>query len=608
MGFKYDYEKKCYYVDGHDKPEQKFHRFEFTKEYLTKIELQSHRWVQFTLEEAIDLKKDKKIAEKLNDKYYYTCNKIGKHMVEYHVDDHVLFEKKCSSLKYGGLLSVRKPPNKKPIMILGQDECIFKQYIFTSKFWVLPDGTKQLIPKDEGQGIMLSSFTCRELGYGYTPSSTVMDAVNQRRNNKKYSDESSAVIKNGNSKKPKLTTSPFVRKMEYGNTHEGYWTYECMILQLEDVIDILKFEFPDFDFVFLFDHSNGHDRLRPNGLNINKIGIKFGGKQPVMRDSLLNERKYFGPYHTSAYPLQPGMCQSMQFQPNDSGPCYLTEEDRLVQRLDRNNGEMKKRFVTKDELKILLKNSGILNPVGNKKQLQDRCKDLNLPITKEEAKIIEGWVGKPKGALQLLYERGWVNPRCIGQYTAEGKKNGPSLSLNCNDDDGDRSGCNFSIRSIMKKQDDFRDEITLLQFHAQELGVSLDRSPKCHPEIAGEGIEYAWALSKLNYRRAPLVSKRTKTKFQSLVNESTNPFTVLNIQRIRACSKKARSYMKMYRAIQSLDVIDKEAVRCYSVLEETMKLYRGLKKKGKSHRSVIDRNRSDVNDIEEEIPLNMPIG
>jgi hypothetical protein len=42
-------------------------------------------------------------------------------------------------------------------------------------------------------------------------------------------------------------------------------------------------------------------------------------------------------------------------------------------------------------------------------------------------------------------------------------------------------------------------ELTLLQYYAQEMGVKVDRAPKWHPEIAGEGIEYIWALAKLYY-------------------------------------------------------------------------------------------------------------
>ena len=38
----------------------------------------------------------------------------------------------------------------------------------------------------------------------------------------------------------------------------------------------------------------------------------------------------------------------------------------------------------------------------------------------------------------------------------------------------------------------------------------LDCSPKCHPEIAGEGIEYAWALSKFFIGDHPYVKNELK--------------------------------------------------------------------------------------------------
>ena len=66
----------------------------------------------------------------------------GVEYVEYHVDDHVDFQKACEHLPYGGNLSVRKDPNLKPLMILGQDEVIFKQFMFSNGCWVMPDGTK----------------------------------------------------------------------------------------------------------------------------------------------------------------------------------------------------------------------------------------------------------------------------------------------------------------------------------------------------------------------------------------------------------------------------------------------------------------------------------
>ena len=60
----------------------------------------------------------------------------------------------------------------------------------------------------------------------------------------------------------------------------------------------------------------------------------------------------------------------------------------------------------------------------------------------------------------------------------------------------------------------------------------LDRSPKCHPEAAGEGIEYGWALSKLKYRRAPITLKRTKGSFRELVYRCIDKTDVLSIKRM----------------------------------------------------------------------------
>mmetsp|Transcript_33711 Transcript_33711/g.81741 ORF Transcript_33711/g.81741 Transcript_33711/m.81741 type:complete len:122 (+) Transcript_33711:463-828(+) len=97
---------------------------------------------------------------------------------------------------------------------------------------------------------------------------------------------------------------------------------------------------------------------------------------------------------------------------------------------------------------------------GTKKDLQKRCEDNEIAISEMRRKVKEGWMGKPKGMLQVLWERGFIDP------TVE--------------------------------VSDFLNEKTLLQFHAEARSrdhpdgcqVMFDRSPKCHPELAGEGIEY----------------------------------------------------------------------------------------------------------------------
>ncbi len=110
---------------------------------------------------------------------------------------------------------------------------------------------------------------------------------------------------------------------------------------------------------------------------------------------------------------------------------------------------------------------------------------------------------------------------------------------------------NTSINLLIQNQPDFVSELTLLQYHGNKLGVIVDRTPKCHPELAGEGIEYVWALAKLHYRNQPLLRKRTKEAFRTLVNESLS-LDNLDIVRVRKCSRRAREYMLLYKAYEKV--------------------------------------------------------
>jgi hypothetical protein len=83
-----------------------------------------------------------------------------------------------------------------------------------------------------------------------------------KRKNVQYEDLKAAVEAGGckdGSKKP-LNCSPFVRTFEYGVDSDGYWSYNHMVLQLEDCVDLLKHLYPDYDYLFLFDHFSGHDK------------------------------------------------------------------------------------------------------------------------------------------------------------------------------------------------------------------------------------------------------------------------------------------------------------------------------------------------------------
>ena len=181
-------------------------------------------------------------------RYEYTKSNVTYY--EFHVDDHETFQMACQHLEFGGYLSVWKPEDKNAIMMFGQDEAILRQNLFSLLAWTHPDGTKPLIPKDTGMGIMISAFTSRELGFGFPVSNDILAQVNLKRRGTKYSDEVAAQQIKGTPLKQELTSLPFIQELEHGKNSDGFWTYDHMVLQFEDCIDVLKHLYPQFDYVF----------------------------------------------------------------------------------------------------------------------------------------------------------------------------------------------------------------------------------------------------------------------------------------------------------------------------------------------------------------------
>ena len=161
------------------------------------------------------------------------------------------------------------------------------------------------------------------------------------------------------------------------------------------------------------------------------------------------------------------------------------------------------------ELVQLLKDKKNIVVQGNLKKIQELATHNNIPLQHEVPIIKEGWVNKPKGMLQILYERGFLDPKKINSYTIEGKQ-----------DEYGHTVPSTSLKEMMTLLLDFAEEETLLQYHGRLLEVIVNRTPKCHPEIAGEGIEYDWACAKLFYRHLKIEDKRTKAKFFESVKKN----------------------------------------------------------------------------------------
>lgn len=175
-----------------------------------------------------------------------------------------------------------------------------------------------------------------------------------------------------------------------------------------------------------------------------------------------------------------------------------------------------------------------------------------------------------------LWERGWIDEsRPRTDYTKMGSKDSPGIIQE-----------GTSLFELISSCADFENEETLLQTKAQEMGVLVDRTPKCHCELAGEGIEYSWGCAKNLYRRQPLKTKRTTNKFRATVRKC---FTrdVVTIERVRLFSQRARAYMLAYQFLReeeqglALSPTDVKSTSCPVKVEKIVKQF-------KTHRCAMD--------------------
>ena len=82
-------------------------------------------------------------------------------------------------------------------------------------------------------------------------------------------------MNNNKIEKEKLTSDPCLQFFHSGANFEGYWNSSHTKLQLEDTMNVLTEVYPDHDFLFLFDQSSGHTKMREDGLDINKMNVAY---------------------------------------------------------------------------------------------------------------------------------------------------------------------------------------------------------------------------------------------------------------------------------------------------------------------------------------------
>jgi hypothetical protein len=311
----------------------------------------------------------------------------------------------------------------------------------------------------------------------------------------------------------------------------------------------------------------------------------YGGVQTRMRESVIKEENGYLGTHTRT--LNVGDTQKFIFQPGDDGPFWMTQAERDLNRHERVlpqplNAQQQTRNKTIAELKLELGPLNILNSSRQYRlaELQELARNNNIELTVVRTRVKKGWEGQAKGLLHVLWERGWINQNHLAKYTMDPAK----------DDDGEilEGAEYFSLRFLMASCLDFAEELTALQHVGKELGVEVIIMPKFHAELAGEGIEYSWGITKGVYRRKPLKSKKGKESFKALVDECTSR-QILTTNTVRKLSRWARAYICAYYALYE------SKRRGDDTPTLTLPFIERLAKSFKCNRSAIDFDASFVN-------------
>ena len=143
---------------------------------------------------------------------------------------------------------------------------------------------------------------------------------------------------------------------------------------------------------------------------------------------------------------------------------------------------------------------------------------------------------------------------------------------------------------VLSSCPDFQNEIGALEDIVRSRGHILILSPKCHPELAGCGIEYVWGKSKLNYRR--FYDDLIPTHLHDNIVKSLKSIT---LDMVLKFERKTRDYRRVYEEIDNeiqkgeSGMIKQENI-CYSFNENKVKEY-------KSHRNIVDSHCKYLNSV-----------
>jgi hypothetical protein len=143
-------------------------------------------------------------------------------------------------------------PGERPRVLVTHDESCFSSHDGKTTIW-MDENDRPLRPKGQGRSIMVSDFLCECHG-------PMKLSQEQREQHSDLAFETRTII-------------------VPGKGQDGYWTAANLIEQVKKkALPIFKVLHPNSDALFLFDNSQNHRCLPPDGLRASLLNLSDGGK------------------------------------------------------------------------------------------------------------------------------------------------------------------------------------------------------------------------------------------------------------------------------------------------------------------------------------------
>ena len=164
-------------------------------------------------------------------------------------------------------ISLTLAPGEKELVLVPQDECIVHMNDLRRRAWLKGD-QQPLKKKGNGRGIHICSWICETTGH--------LKLSEEQVNTQALLPEDQHL---------KVTDST---KIIYpGKNYDEWWDLPQLMEQMKHAINIFEHLHPDKVAIWLFNCSSAHEALAKDTLNVNNMGVRSGGKQSHLRDTII---------------------------------------------------------------------------------------------------------------------------------------------------------------------------------------------------------------------------------------------------------------------------------------------------------------------------------